>query len=156
MLEHTENPFDVLTKLCALLKPEGILVVEVPTIEATCQSPKSTFHEAHIFNFNLETLRKLGEKVGFIEVEHKISEDGANMTVFFQKSGTSVNDLPLKIAGNAERIIGIVNNHKAIKHYLTAWPYRRFFARMGRMIKEKQETSDFESGKKLLDKLYGN
>ena len=156
VLEHTENPFDVLTKLCALLKPEGILVVEVPTIEATCQSPKSTFHEAHIFNFNLDTLRKLGKKAGFSEVEHKISDDGANMTIFFQKTGTPTNDLLLKIAGNAERITGIVKNHTALKHYLTAWPYRRFFARMSRIIKEKQETSHFESGKKLLDKLYGN
>jgi 2-polyprenyl-3-methyl-5-hydroxy-6-metoxy-1,4-benzoquinol methylase len=155
VLEHTENPCDVLTKLHSLLKPQGTLVVEVPTIEATCQSPKSTFHEAHIFNFNLDTLRKLGEKVGFTEVEHNISADGANITVFFQKNVTAAkNDKELKIPGNAARIINIVNNHTAFKHYLTAWPYQRFFYRMSRTISEKCATTNFVNGKKLLDQLY--
>jgi 2-polyprenyl-3-methyl-5-hydroxy-6-metoxy-1,4-benzoquinol methylase len=155
VLEHTENPWDVLTKLHSLLKPQGTLVVEVPTIEATCQSPKSTFHEAHIFNFNLDTLRKLGDKVGFTEVQHNTSADGANITVFFQKNVTTAkNDKELKIPGNAERIINIVNNHTAFKHYLTAWPYQRFFYRMSRTISEKCATTNFVNGKKLLDQLY--
>jgi SAM-dependent methyltransferase len=155
VLEHTENPTDVLTKLHALLKPQGILVVEVPTIEATCQSPKSTFHEAHIFNFNLATLRKLGEKVGFTEVEYKVSADGANMTVFFQKNAAATtNNKQPTIPGNAERITNIVNNHNACKHYLTAWPYQRFLCRMSRVISEKCATAIFVSGKKLLDRLY--
>ena len=55
VLEHTEDPCFVLGKLRSLLKPQGVLVVEVPNIEAICQSPKSTFHEAHLFNFNLDT-----------------------------------------------------------------------------------------------------
>lgn len=156
VLEHTENPCDVLTKLHSLLKPQGILVVEVPTIEATCQSPKSTFHEAHIFNFNLDTLRKLGEKVGFTEVEHKVSVDGANITVFFTKQDNSTDSAqPSKIPGNAERIINIVNNHTAVKHYLTVWPYQRFIRRMSRVLSEKLAISNFTNGKNLLDKLYG-
>ncbi len=156
VLEHTENPFEVLTKLHSLLKPHGVLVVEVPSIEATCQSPKSTFHEAHIFNFNLDTLRKLGEKAGFIEAEHKFSEDGANMTVFFRKSETPAANQRLTIEGNAQRITGIVANHSAWKHYLTIHPYRRFLIRMSKAISEKIETQNFENGKKLLDNLYGN
>jgi len=155
VLEHTENPCDVLTKLHTLLKPQGVLVVEVPTIEATRQSPKSTFHEAHIFNFNLATLRKLGEKVGFTGVEHKVSADGGNITVFFQKNAdATTNNKQLTIPGNAERIINIVKNHTAFKHYLTVWPYQRFFCRMGRMISEKCATANFVSGKELLDRLY--
>ncbi|WP_411726923.1 methyltransferase domain-containing protein [Methyloglobulus sp.] len=157
VLEHTENPHDVLVRLHSLLKPQGILVVEVPTIEATCQSPKSTFHEAHIFNFNLDTLRKLGEKVGFTELEHKVSADGGNITVFFQKSTPMaylIKDKGLNIPGNAERIINIVNNHTACKHYLTAEPYRRFFCRMSRTISEQCMTANFVNGKKLLDRLY--
>lgn len=157
VLEHTENPTTVIGKLFTLLNPEGILVVEVPTIEATCQSPKSTFHEAHIFNFNLDTLVKLGEKIGFSESEHKMSADGANITLFFKKpsaiakisSGDS-----LKITGNAERIGNIVNNHTVLKHYLTLTPYKRMFARLSRTIGEKLATANFENGKRLLDKLY--
>ncbi|CAG7857085.1 hypothetical protein MCAMS1_01804 [biofilm metagenome] len=157
VLEHTENPYEVLTKLHSLLKPHGILVVEVPTIEATCQSPKSTFHEAHIFNFNLDTLNKLGEKVGFTQVEHKISADGANITVFFQKNdikNSAVTQQDFKIPGNAEKIVTIVCNHTPIRHYLTAWPYQRFVSRMGKALGEKLATAGFVNGKSLLDKLY--
>ena len=98
-----------------------------------------------------------GEKVGFTELEHKVSSDGANIAVFFQKSAAMtypINDKGLNIPGNAERIINIVNNHTAYKHYLTTEPYRRFFCRMGRMISEKCATANFASGKKLLDRLY--
>lgn len=157
VLEHTENPTAVIEKLYALLKPEGVLVVEVPTIEATCQSPLSTFHEAHIFNFNLNTLRKLGEKIGFVEVEHKLSADGANITLFFKKPGAKAKTLSndnLKIPGNAERIRSIVTNHSNLKHYLTLEPYRRLVTRLSKAIGEKLATANFQSGKKLLDKLY--
>jgi hypothetical protein len=132
-------------------------VVEVPTIEATCQSPKSTFHEAHIFNFNLDTLNKLGEKVGFTQVEHKVSADGANITVFFQKNeinDSAVTQQDFKIPGNAEKIVNIVSHHTPFRHYLTAWPYQRFFTRMGKALSEKLATAGFVSGKALLDKLY--
>jgi SAM-dependent methyltransferase len=155
VLEHTENPFDVLTKLHTLLKPQGVLVVEVPTIEGISQSPKSTFHEAHIFNFNLATLSKLGEKIGFSQVDHKVSADGATITVFLQKTATAAtHNKQLTIPGNADKIIKIVNNHTDFKHYLTAWPYQRFIRRMSRTISEKLAIADFVSGKKLLDQLY--
>jgi hypothetical protein len=101
-------------------------------------------------------LRKLGEKVGFSVEEHKLSEDGANITVFFQKNAEASNNQAIKIPANAERIISIVKNHNAFKHYLTKWPYKRFITRMSRMIQEKLETANFESGKKLLDKLYAS
>lgn len=78
-----------------------------------------------------------------------------NITVFFQKNVTAAkNDKELKIPGNAARIINIVNNHTAFKHYLTAWPYQRFFYRMSRTISEKCATTNFVNGKKLLDQLY--
>jgi ubiquinone/menaquinone biosynthesis C-methylase UbiE len=156
VLEHTENPCGVLAKLYALLKPQGTLVVEVPSIEATCQSPNNTFHEAHIFNFNHETLRTLGEKVGFTEVEHNLSKDGANITIFFQKNAANtINNKPIKIPGNAEKIKGIVKNRTTIKHYLTTSPYQRFFFRMSRVISENYAIKHFVSGKTLLDRLYG-
>jgi 2-polyprenyl-3-methyl-5-hydroxy-6-metoxy-1,4-benzoquinol methylase len=155
VLEHTEDPFFVINKLRSLLKVDGILVVEVPNMEATCQSPISTFHEAHLYNFNLATLRKLGEKAGLIEERHLFSEDGGNVTLFFKKAA----NLPeaqanWTIAGNAERISSIYKAHTNLKHYTGLAPYRRFVGRMTRSLYEKNAVKGFTNSKSLLDGLY--
>ena len=155
VLEHTENPFGVLLKLHDLLQPEGMLVIEVPNMEATCQSPKSTFHEAHIFNFNPATLQKLAAKAGFTFVEHSMSDDGGNITIIVQKkSAGNPGKLELNIQGNAEKIIGIVRNHTPIKHYLTLRPYARLLRRVRQSLAEKRKAGSAKEGKVLLDALY--
>jgi 2-polyprenyl-3-methyl-5-hydroxy-6-metoxy-1,4-benzoquinol methylase len=155
VLEHTENPCAVLSKLHALLKPQGVLVIEVPNVEAICQSPISTFHEAHIFNFNVATLQKLAEKAGFAEIGHSISADGGNITMFAQKaSAKTIDERELNISGNSERIIDIVNNHTPLKHYMTAHPYSRLLRRIRQSLLEKRGIADFVGGKQSLDHLY--
>ncbi|MCQ8104308.1 class I SAM-dependent methyltransferase [Methylomonas sp. SURF-2] len=155
VLEHTEDPSLVLRNLRSWLKPDGILVVEVPSIEATCQAPKSTFHEAHLYNFNLETLRKMGEKAGLMEHSHLFSADGGNMTIFFQRANANNSALEdLRIEGNAARIQAIVHGHTNTAHFLTATPYQRFVQRMGRALSEKIALKNFDNNKALLDQLY--
>lgn len=64
VLEHTEDPGFILARLRSWLKPDGVLVVEVPNVEATCQAPRNTFHEAHLYNFNVVSLRRLAKSRG--------------------------------------------------------------------------------------------
>lgn len=155
VLEHTEDPLLVLNKLRSLLKTEGVLVVEVPNIEATCQSPISTFHEAHLYNFNLATLRRMGEKAGLVEERHLFSEDGGNMTLFFKKADTSNRAADnWAIAGNAERISSIIRGHTNLRHYMRAAPYLRFLKRMSRSLFENRAVKGFDNNKSLLDQLY--
>lgn len=158
VLEHTENPCDVLLKLHTLLKPQGILVIEVPSIEAICQSPKSTFHEAHIFNFNVATLQRLAEKAGFTEMTHPtISADGGNITIITQKkSANSVGRRKFNIPGNSEKIVKIVRNHTPLKYYMTAHPYTRLLRRIRKSFLEKRGITNFTDGKQLLDQLYSS
>lgn len=82
VLEHTEDPGFILARLRSWLKPDGVLVVEVPNVEATCQAPRNTFHEAHLYNFNVVSLRRLAKKQGLYETSHLISQDGGNITMF--------------------------------------------------------------------------
>lgn len=155
VLEHTEDPCGVLRKLHDLLQAEGMLVIEVPNIEATCQSPKSTFHEAHIFNFNLPTLKKMAEKAGLFYIEHSTSADGGNITIIVQKKlAESAEKLELTIPDNAEKIIGIVKNHTTLKHYQTARPYARLLRRLRQSLVERRNARNFKDGKSLLDQLY--
>lgn len=155
VLEHTENPCAVLSKLHTLLKPQGILVIEVPNVEAICQSPKSTFHEAHIFNFNTATLQKMTEKVGFSVLEQTLSDDGGNITLIVQKSSPTVIDAhKLQIPGNQTRITRIVQTHTTLTHYFSPHPYKRLLHRIAQALLEKRATTYFVKGKQLLDKLY--
>jgi 2-polyprenyl-3-methyl-5-hydroxy-6-metoxy-1,4-benzoquinol methylase len=155
VLEHTEKPGEVLTKLCSMLKEKGMLIIEVPNIEATCQAPQNTFHEAHIFNFNLLTLQKLTEKVGLTKIGHVVSIDGGNITLFVQKDWQNRPTFPtLVIPGNAEKIIRIVKGRTILKHYMTTTPYRRLLRRFWQYLEEQYGTRCFLSGRLLLDRLY--
>lgn len=155
VLEHTENPGAVLAKLHTLLKPDGTLVIEVPNIEATCQSPKSTFHEAHIFNFNVTTLGMLAAKAGFTVAGHLLSADGGNITLYAQRrAADSTIRINFHAPGNHDKIVAIVRGNTNLRHYTTAHPYSRFFRRMRQAMQEKRGIVDFVSGRKLLDELY--
>lgn len=157
VLEHTDNPFAVLKKLHSLLKLQGVLVVEVPNIEATCQSPKNTFHEAHIYHFNVASLIKLAEKAGFTEISYTASADGGNITLFLQKAIEIGNNMgKLTINGNAERISKIVRDRNFLKYYVTAYPYVRLFRRICKHCFEKSQIKHITSGRQLLDQLYAH
>ena len=155
VLEHLEDPAAVLTRLHAALRPGSTLVVEVPNVEATCQFPRSTFHEAHLYYLNAVTLRALAGKAGLRETSHAVSGDGGNITMFFERSHPPANDPGgIGIPGNFERISGIVRNHTALRHYMTPKPYARAWKRISRSLSEKRQTSGFTGAKAMLDSLY--
>jgi len=152
VLEHVDNPTTMLEKLRSWLKPNGILALEVPNVEAVCQSPKSTFHTAHLFNFNPETLALLAEKTGFSVVQSVLSEDGGNLTLIAQKSEFS--NVPLAIAGNYEKVFAIVKNHTVFNHYLSAFPYVRLVGKVRKIFDERQAVAKFTDAKDVLDSCF--
>ena len=155
VLEHTEDPGAVLARLRSWLKPDGVLVVEVPNVEATCQAPHSTFHEAHLYNFNVVALRRLGRKHGLRESQHVISRDGGNITMFFTRGDLAIEpSAEAEIPGNYEWVSRIVREHSTLRHHLTPLPYLRPLQRLWRSFEEQRETRDKNNGRMLLDALY--
>ena len=155
VLEHTEDPGSVLALLRSWLKPDGMLVVEVPNVEAMCQAPHSTFHEAHLYNFNVVSLRRLAKKHGLHEAWHLISRDGGNITMLFRREAPPIDtNCDSAIPGNYEWVAGIVRGHRNWKRHLTPTPYVRAWQRLCRSFAERRETEAGASGKVLLDKLY--
>jgi SAM-dependent methyltransferase len=153
-LEHTESPSSVLDRLRRALDPDGVLVVEVPNVEATCQSPKSTFHEAHLYNFNVASLRGVAAKVGLEEVRHALSSDGGNITMLFRRRAPGAGaPQGAPIPGNCERVFGIVSRHTDLRHYATRYPYVRAWQRLERSLNEKREMAEL-GGERPLDALY--
>jgi SAM-dependent methyltransferase len=157
VLEHTEDPGAVLALLRSWLKPDGVLVVEVPNVEATCQAPHSTFHEAHLYNFNVVSLRRLAKKHGLHEARHLISRDGGNITMFFRREEPPIDiRCETAIPGNYEWITRIVRGHSNWRRHLTPLPYLRAWQRLCRSLAERRETAAAASGKALLDGLYAS
>ncbi len=154
VLEHTENPFQVLYKLNSWLKNNGILIVEVPNVEAVCQAPANRFHIAHLFNFNSKTLEKMGNKAGFSLLEQKVSDDGGNIFMVFYKPEIPPVLEGLSIEGNYQRIIEIIRRHTNFRHFLSPFPYTRFFRKIGKIFNEKKAIKGFIRGKDVLDFYY--
>lgn len=151
VLEHTESPRDALAQLRRALRPEGRLVVEVPNLEATCQSPRSSFHEAHLFTFNPATLEAMGRRAGFALASLTLSDDGGNLTAVFSVDSPAPTT---GITGNHERVARIVGAHTPARHLFTRHPYVRLAGRLGRAIDERLSLREGATGRALLDRLY--
>jgi len=65
VLEHTTSPTEVFEFINKLLKPQGVLVVEVPNVEAPGSRLSHFFHVAHHYVFSPRTLQRLAQKTGF-------------------------------------------------------------------------------------------
>jgi 2-polyprenyl-3-methyl-5-hydroxy-6-metoxy-1,4-benzoquinol methylase len=154
VLEHVDNPTTVLEKLRTWLKPNGLLALEVPNVEAVCQSPKSTFHIAHLFNFNAETLSLLAEKTGYSVIQTLLSEDGGNLTLIAEK--TDVAKPALEIAGNYQNVFATVKNHTVLKHYLSPFPYSRLLGKVYKIFDERKAIAKFTDAKHVLDSCFSS
>jgi 2-polyprenyl-3-methyl-5-hydroxy-6-metoxy-1,4-benzoquinol methylase len=154
VLEHVDNPTTMLEKLRTWLKPNGILALEVPNVEAVCQSPKSTFHTAHLFNFNQATLALLAEKTGYSVIESFLSDDGGNLTLIAQKTKTA--NSSFEIAGNYEKVFATVKNHTVLNHYLSAFPYLRLVGKVHKIFDEQNATTKFTDAKQVLDSCFSS
>lgn len=151
VLEHTEDPTAVLGQLKRALRRDGVLVVEVPNVEATCQSPDSTFHEAHLFNFNAATLGLLGAKVGLYPCLSQLTPDGGNVTAVFRGMPVEQN---ASLPGNHDQIAAIVRWHAQRSRWLSSHPYRRLAHRISRLATEWLETRHPAGGRERLNDLY--
>ena len=150
-LEHMASPSEVLEHVREWLEPRGWLVIEVPNLEATCQSPSHRFHRAHLYSFNPASLRRLGEKTGFRPHRIDLSPDGGNITAIFAKE--SLESIRTEIPGNCERILGVIRRHTLLRHFASSHPYARPLRKLRGRLQEKWATRRFGSGRELLDAI---
>lgn len=94
VLEHTSSPRHFLKELGSLVKDNGFLMLEVPSVEefSTCKNPIfQNFFFGHIHHFSKETLLTLGCTLGFTPV--KITTTAAHnypvIRALFQKTGVA-------------------------------------------------------------------
>ncbi len=150
MVEHLEGPFEALQNVYAWLRPGGLLVVEVPNVEAVCQQPHTQFHRGHLYHFNLPTLEKTGERAGFSVVSRFTSADGGNIMVVLRKTSRPVS-ASWAIPGNYERVASILRGHTAMRHVLSRHPFMRPFRKIASGLEEQHRVRKYRSPRDILD-----
>lgn len=77
--EHMEDPRGTLARLCALLRPGGLVVVEVPNILTMNMGFQRKWHRGHLFGFSRATLASLAEACGLEVLELGATGDDHNV-----------------------------------------------------------------------------
>ena len=150
-LEHVEDPSAILSRLRVWLAEQGVLLIEVPNVEAVCIAPAHRFHFAHFYNFNCATLEALGRKAGFEPVETTTSSDGGNLISVFKAVARA--QPPRFDAANYARVAGIVKGHTAIRYYCSASPYTGPVGRLRTYLSDRRAARGCETPTQVLDRL---
>ncbi|MGH8710194.1 MAG: methyltransferase domain-containing protein [Burkholderiales bacterium] len=154
-VEHLESPFDVMRHARQWLRPQGLLLVEVPNGEAVCQQPHTQFHRGHLYHFNLATLEMMARRVGYAVVSSSVSSDGGNITVVSQKTDTTPS-VSAEIPGNYERVGSILRRHTAFRHVFSRHPYVRPFRKFAARLEEQRSVRSHRPAKEVLDTLISD
>ncbi len=151
-LEHMESPIDVVRHVRRWLHPDGLLVVEVPNVEAMCQHPFSQFHPGHLYHFNHSTLERLCLKAGFQTVSRFTSKDGGNIMIIARMTsndGAVTGGFP----ENYKHVETILNGHSPLRHMLTPHPYIRPVRKLVARLEERWHAGSKSNPREVLDHL---
>ena len=154
-VEHLESPFDVMRHARQWLRPQGLLLVEVPNVEAVCQQPHTQFHRGHLYHFNLATLEMMGRRSGYTVVSSSVSSDGGNITVVSQKTDTTP-PVSREIPGNYKRVCSILRRHTALRHFFSLYPCIRLVRKLAARLEEQRSVLSHRPAKEVLDTLISD
>jgi SAM-dependent methyltransferase len=150
-LEHVEDPSAILSRLRDWMVDQGVLLIEVPNVEAVCIAPAHRFHFAHFYHFNRDALEALGRKAGFEPVETTTSSDGGNLTSVFRVAPRA--QPPRFDAANYARVAGIVKGHTSLKYYCSASPYSGPVNRLRTYLTDRRASQGCNAPTQVLDRL---
>jgi hypothetical protein len=134
VLEHLRDPFAVLACVSGLLKPDGLIAIDVPDIETTYHAPRNRFHYAHIYNFNHATLAALLDKAGFELADTPANHKG---TMLAARKVRSPDPLwPVSLPANYERLYKQLIAGLDAVQYQTRKPLDRLLRKVTRFPEE--------------------
>lgn len=154
-VEHLENPYEVMSTAAVWLKPGGVLVVEVPNVEAVCQQPHQQFHRGHLYHFNLATLSSVFRRAGFDVVGTYTSPDGGNIAVTGRRLAHPPHVMPADYADSANytRVASILRGHTALRHAFSPYPWIRPLKKLIARFDEFRQVSRHTSTPAMLESV---
>ena len=156
VLEHLLSPVEVLKSIAGVLSPNGVLVVEVPNIEANYHAPKRQFHPAHIHTFSSEGLIFAANQAGLELVRMRIMPHTRHLNAIFRQSPFQIAHLDPSVA---DRIFTHLKYIRKGSDFLSSRSYQRLYSNIKRPFKEYYALFRLGMPKDpriLLDSLYGS
>lgn len=153
-LEHVEDPAAILTRIRSWIADNGVLLVEVPNVEARCIAPGHRFHFAHFYSFSGPALEAVGRKAGFEPLSTTTSPDGGNLVTVFRAA-----DRPQAVAidsGNYARVARSIRGHSMLGYYCSPFPYRGPFGRLRAYLADRRAASRGATPREVIDTLIAD
>jgi SAM-dependent methyltransferase len=148
VLEHLRDPIAALRRLRGWLQPDGVLVVEVPNVQAHYHAPGTRFHFAHLYNFSRVTLLATAARAGFAPLDVALTPGVCHLDAAFRPAPET---MPRWDAAHARAVSEDLRRHTWWRHYLGAAPYRRLLANLWRPIAEALAIRGKRSAREVLD-----
>lgn len=154
VLEHVRNPLTTLKLLKSFLSREGILIVEVPNVEATYHSPNTKFHFAHVYNFSDVTLGRIAGRAGLATVDIQQAPRDQHINIVLCHTERSSNAEEVRDIYHYEHIAAVLQNHSLSRHYLSRHPYSRLMRNLIRPVREKLAVRGKNIPREILDTVF--
>jgi 2-polyprenyl-3-methyl-5-hydroxy-6-metoxy-1,4-benzoquinol methylase len=135
VFEHLADPVTVLKGLASLLSENGVIVIEVPNVEARYHGPKRRFHFAHLHTFSKEGLTLAANSAGLSTQDTTLQPNTNHINSIFRKSASQAPDFDEVVA---HRIHRHLLADTPMRDLLTSRPYRRLWANLNRPLREKR------------------
>lgn len=155
VLEHLPEPRVSLEQLHRWLKPNGLLVVEVPNILSRFHAPHRRFHAAHLHSFNLAGLTDLLLATGFAIDDAMIMPGTAHLNVIAHKSGGNV--ALAKFRNATAEVNAHLERHTELSHILSGMALSRLWGNAKRPLREwwqLQALGNPKNARDILDAQY--
>lgn len=155
VLEHLTDPVAVLRDLATHLDENGVIVIEVPNVEARYHGPQRRFHFAHLHTFSDEGLRLAASLAGLERCDSLLQPNTGHINSVFRNTSNAALTPDNAVA---HRIEHHLKTDTPLRDLFTARPYRRLWANLKRPLREKAALTHLnasDKAKDILDHVYG-
>jgi len=154
VLEHLLDPVAAMLQLVRLVRPGGLVLVEVPDIEADWHAPGRLFHAAHLFWFNEGTLSALARRAGLAPLEVTREPPCGHLRMLLRRpveDAPGSGDWRAGLVGNSARIEAALRSRSLSGYALSAAPYRRAATRLARRFGEWRATHGAKDARAVVE-----
>lgn len=148
VLEHLADPQAAFRRIHAVLRDEGVLLVEVPNILQADASPHNIWFKAHLYYFSRFTLHAAASRW----FEPVLTRDEGNLKVLFRKRATPLDAPILPDAGDVALCWKRLGEKGWVEYLFAGGGLAKPWRRVRRSIEERRIGG--QAPRALLDALF--